>query len=271
MQYIPPEIVNHELNHTTQAVLICASWGLTAIFFVIAVRMGIRERTPFYPLMIVAAMLGAFAEPLYDVATALYFYSTEGMVTHFESFGTPQPIWTHSGYAVLYASAAIVIAHRLYHGIMTRQALYKLAGAGFVMSCIFEMYGINGNAYSYYGPHVLRILNYPFAIAILETAQIILFAVAATILRKRVSNAYQLVGLLALFPVTFYGTNFGAGWPMIISLHLPNPQPGVVAVATVLSICLALVLIRGACSFVPKTLAAEASEPAEQRIPAVAS
>lgn len=257
MQQIPAEVLNHELNLTTQAVLNYASWGLTAVFLALAVRMGIRERTPFYPLMILAAMVGAFAEPLYDVATALYFYSGDGMVTHFESFGTPQPIWTHSGYAVLYASAAMFIARQLSHGTMTRYALYKLAAAGFVMSCIFEMYGINGNAYTYYGPHALRIFNYPFAIAMLETAQVVMFAVAATILRKRVSNAYQLAGLFVLFPVTFYGTNFGAGWPMIISLHLPDPQRWVVVVATIISICLALILIRGAASFVPKTLAAD--------------
>ena len=87
-----------------QAILTDVSWGLTAVLLVIAIWMGMRERTPFYALIVLAAAVGAFAEPLYDVAMMLYFYSTEGMWTHFTAFGIPQPIWTHSRYVVLYAA-----------------------------------------------------------------------------------------------------------------------------------------------------------------------
>jgi hypothetical protein len=58
---VPP--VDHELNLTTQAILTYGSWALTAVILGLAIRMGIRERTPFYALMVLAAMVGAFAEP----------------------------------------------------------------------------------------------------------------------------------------------------------------------------------------------------------------
>src|SRR5262245_32688322 len=66
---VPP--VDHELNLTMQAILTNVSWGLTAVLLVIAIGLGVRERTPFYALMVLAAAVGAFAEPLYDVAMML--------------------------------------------------------------------------------------------------------------------------------------------------------------------------------------------------------
>ena len=109
-----------------QAILTDASWALTAVLLVIAIRMGVRERTPFYALLVLAALVGAFAEPLYDVAMMLYFYSTPGMWTHFTAFDIPQPIWTHSGYVVLYAAPAIYIARQIAHRMMTQPHAVRL-------------------------------------------------------------------------------------------------------------------------------------------------
>ncbi|MGH3892903.1 MAG: hypothetical protein ACRDTW_15205 [Rhodococcus qingshengii] len=238
--------IDHELNLVTQSVLVYASWALTGVFLVLALRWGRSERTTFYVLMVLAAMVGAFAEPLYDVGMMLYFYSTDGMITHYTAFGIPQPIWTHSGYVVLYASAAIFIARRIWLGTLTRKALYIFAGVEFLMSCTFEMIGINGNAYAYWGPHELRILDYPLAIGVLEAAQVVTFAVSAALLRRYAKNLAGLLGLFVIFPITFFGVNFGAGWPMIVALHLENTSATIVAVGTAFSILLALCVIRGA-------------------------
>ena len=246
---MPP--VDHALNLTTQAILTYGSWGLTVVILVLAVWWGIRERTPLYALMVLAAMIGAFAEPLYDVAMSLSFYSGPGMWTHFTAFDIPQPIWTHSGYVVLYASAAILIAREIHRGTMTRRKLYLWAAVELAMSCVFEMVGINGGAYSYWGPHVLRIFNYPLVIGVLEAAQVICFAVAASQLRTRSTNDWQLLGVIVVFPCTFFMANFGAGWPAIIALHARGTSTALVATATVISICLAAVLVRLAGSYVP--------------------
>lgn len=245
----PP--VDHPLNLTAQAILTYASWGLTAVLLVVAFRMGRRERTPFYVLIVLAAMIGAFAEPLYDVAMMLYFYSTDGMWTHFTAFDIPQPIWTHSGYAVLYAAAALFITRAIWRGTVTRGRLFAFAGVELAMSCAFEMFGINAGAYSYWGPHVLRIVNYPLVIGVLEAAQVICFAVLASQVRARSTAPWQLLGLIALFPFTFFGANFGAGWPMIVALHAEHTSTGLVLAGTLVSIGLAAVLVAGAAALLP--------------------
>lgn len=246
---MPP--IEHSLNLTTQAVLVYGSWGLTALFLGLAVRMGLRERTPFYPLMVLAAMVAAFAEPVYDTGMMLYFYSTHGMYTHFTAFGVPQPIWTHSGYVVLYASAAIFIARAISRGTLTRKGLYVWACVELAMSSVFEMVGINGGTYEYWGPHVFRVLQYPLVIGVLEAAQVICFAVAATQLRFRSTRWWHLLGLLVLFPCTFFMVNFGAGAPVLVALHLEHTSSVLVALASLLSIAAAALLVGAAASYLP--------------------
>ncbi|ORW24405.1 hypothetical protein AWC19_09875 [Mycobacterium palustre] len=239
------------MNLTAQAILNYASWGLTAVILVLAVRMGMRERTPFYVFMVFAAAVGAFGEPLYDVAFMLYFYSTHGMVTHFTAFDIPQPIWTHSGYVVLYAVAAVFFAREVWRGTVTRRKLFIFAGIELAMSAAFEIFGINAGTYSYWGPHVLRIFNYPLVIGILEAVQVICFTVVAAQLRARATAWWQLLGLFVIFPVTFFGANFGAGMPTIIALHSKGTSSALIMACTLASIALAVALVAIAGLFVP--------------------
>ena len=241
-----------------QAILTDVSWALTAVLLVIAIWMGMRERTPFYALLVLGALVGAFAEPLYDVAMMLYFYSTPGMWTHFTAFDIPQPIWTHSGYVVLYAAPAIYITRQIARGMMTRRTLFVWAGITLLESAAFEIIGINGGLYAYWGPHVLRIVQYPLVIGVLEAAQVICFAVAASQLRARCTAQWQLLGLFVLFPCTFFMANFGAGWPTIIAVHLKHVSTPVIAAATVVSIGLAVMLVRMSASFLPQGAADDA-------------
>jgi hypothetical protein len=240
-----------------QAILTDASWALTVVLLVIAVWMGLRERTPFYALLVLGALVGAFAEPLYDVAMMLYFYSTPGMWTHFTAFDIPQPIWTHSGYVVLYAAPAMYITRLIARRAMTRRTLFVWAGITLLESAAFETIGINGGLYTYWGPHVFRILQYPLVIGVLEAAQVICFAVAASVLRDRHTNRWQLLGLFVLFPCMFFMANFGAGWPTIIAVHLKHTSTPVVMAGTAVSICFAVVLVRAAAAFLPQQSAAD--------------
>lgn len=237
----PP--IGHALNLGTQAVLLYGSWILTLAVLVIAAVIGRREHTWFYVLLVLSVGVGAFVEPLYDTAMMLYFYSTSGMVAHFTAFGIPQPLWTHSGYVVLYAVPALLIARRAHRGTLTRAHIYSFAALEFGMSCVFEMIGINGGAYAYWGPHVLRILNYPVIIGLLETAQVVVFATVATTLRRHVPERLSGPSLFVVFPCTFLGINFGAGWPTIIAIHLAAPHMAVTLAATLLSAALALSVV----------------------------
>lgn len=244
--------IHHHLNLTGQNVLTYGSWGLTLVLLVVAVHLGRKEgRTPFYLLIVLAAMVAALAEPLYDVGFSLYFYSTHGMQRTFTAFGIPQPVWAYSGYAVLYAAPAIYICRKLQQVTLTRSGLLAVAAVIFLMSCAFEMIGINAGTYTYWGPHVFRIFQYPVVIGALETAQVVCFAIAAAQLRQRVNSTTGLVALFVIFPVTFFAANFGAGAAVIIGIHVRHTTRLLVTLTTLVSIGCAATLIRLAASFLP--------------------
>jgi hypothetical protein len=245
-----PMPYDHPLNHIMQDVFNYASYFLTVVLLIVAFRMSAKQRTPFYVLLLLAVFVGALGEPIYDITMMLLFY-IPGIVTHFTSFSIPQPIWTHSGYAILYAFPAMFICSQIHKGTMTAGKLYIWAGFEFLLSCVFEMIGINGGTYAYWGPHVFRVFSYPLVIGILEAAQTISFAVVAANLRTKVKTNFGLMGLFVLFPITMIGVNQGLGSIMIVTLHMPNPTHMMVLVSTCISILYALVAIRGAALFIP--------------------
>jgi hypothetical protein len=253
--------IHHHLDLTGQNVLTYGSWGLTVVLIAVSVRLGRREGgTPFYLLLVLAAMVAAFAEPLYDKGFSLYFYSTHGMQTTFTAFGIPQPVWAYSGYAVLYAAPAVYICRKVRQGGLTRRGLFAVAAVEFLMSCTFEIVGINIGTYTYWGPHVLRIFHYPLVIGVLETAQVVCFGVAAAELRRRVNTRVGELAVFVLFPITFFMANFGAGAAVIVGIHVQHTTQLLVTVTTLVSIGCAAVLIRFAATFAPALGAGRAGE-----------
>jgi hypothetical protein len=260
MGLTPPSIMDNQLNEVMQAVLTWVSWGLVIVMLAIAWRQGKKERTPFYVFACLAAGVAAFAEPLYDVAFDLWFYDVGShgnpgaMWSHFTAYGIVQPNWSHSGYVILYANAALFVGYKIAKGMWGRRELFMLFGVEVFLSCLFEMIAISGNAYEYWGPHQFRVFQYPLVIGVLEGAQVVTFTVAACLLWNRVRSWVGLLGLFALFPITFFGVNFGAGSPVIIALHLNDPTSTsfIVACATLISIAWAVAWVYGVSMFLPK-------------------
>lgn len=254
----PPEVMQHELSLVWQHIFTWGSWGIVAVMLVIALRMCIQQRTPFYLLACAAAGVAAFAEPLYDVAFDLWFYDVHdgepgAMFSTFTGFGVVQPNWAHSGYIILYASACLYVGRRMYEGRLSRKGLFMVWIAEIVTSCVFEVIGTAANVYTYYGPYELRIWNYPLIIGVLEGTQVVLFTVLAAQIRRRVSTGWGLTSLLPAFPITMYGANFGIGAPIIIALHLDADSfsRGIVWAATLLTIGLCVLACNGAAKFLP--------------------
>lgn len=248
---------DHPCNLVMQDIMNYVSYGLTLVLLLVTLRMGKKERTPFYTLLLLAVFVGAVAEPIYDEGMMLLFY-VPGIISHFTAFNIPQPLWTHSGYAILYAFPAIMICNRIYKGTLTLPVLFAFAGLEMAMSCTFEILGINFGTYSYWGPHVFRIIKYPLVVGILETAQTICFSIAAANLRYRASSNLHLLGLFVLFPLTMIGVNLGVGMTTVVALHWENTTPLIVTIGTVISIIFALVAIRGAASVIPPAGSAKA-------------
>jgi hypothetical protein len=276
---MPREVIQHPLDTTWQNIFTYGSWGIVVIMLLIAWRMGAGHRTPFYVLAIVAAGVAAFAEPLYDVAFDLWFYDAHAngapgaMQTHFTAFGVIQPNWTHSGYIILYANACLYAGRRIYQGRLTRRGLFLIWLAEITVSCVFEVIGTGVNVYTYYGPYELRIWHYPAVIGVLEGTQVVLFTVLAVQLWRRVSSGWALFALLAAFPITMFGANFGIGAPVIIAMHLKQGtfSSGLVWVATFLVMGLCVLAVRGASLFLPEPIGRDTgAEPVATRAPIAA-
>ncbi|MEU1994198.1 hypothetical protein ABZ511_07090 [Nocardia gamkensis] len=259
MGRMPQNVMEHELDLLWQNIFTIASWAIVAAMVAIALRMCVRQRTPFYLLTCFAAGVAAFAEPLYDVAFDLWFYdvhdgSPGAMYSHFTAFGVVQPNWSHSGYIILYASASLYVGRAIFEGRLSRRGLFGVWVAEILASCVFEVIGTGTNVYTYYGPYELRIWNYPLVIGVLEGTQVILFTVLAVQIWRRVSTHWGLLGLFLAFPITMFGANFGIGSPLIIALHLDHPESTAAFVwaATLLTMTLCVIAVLGAGRFLPR-------------------
>ncbi|WP_273735330.1 hypothetical protein [Mycolicibacterium septicum] len=278
MGRIPSDVKLHSLDLLWQNIFTWASWGIALLMLLIAIRMGIKQRTPFYVIAILAAGVAAYAEPLYDVAFDLWFYDAQNGqpgvgYMHFSAFGVVQPIWTHSGYVILYAMAVLYAGQRIYEGRLGRRGLFIVWGIEVLASCVFEMVGTGTNVYTYYGPFVGRIWNYPFVIGVLEGTQVMLFTVVAVLVWRNVSTGWGLLSLFVVFPMTFFGANFGLGGPVIIAMHLDNGNAttGIIWAATILSIGLCAFVIYGLSRFLPEPVEAAQSAPSDRTTAGVAS
>lgn len=275
MGRVPLDVMQHQLDTTWQAIFTFASWAIVALMLAAAVRMGLRQRTPFYVFAILAAGVAAFAEPLYDVTFDLWFYDADAagkggaMWSTFSAFGIIQPNWTHSGYVILYTSACLYAGKRMYDGRLSRTGLFAVWGVEMLASIVFEVIGTGTDVYTYYGPYVLRIGNYPAVIGVLEATQVVLFTTLAVQLWRRVRTNWGLSALLIAFPITMFGANFGIGSPLIIALHLDGGDfsKGLVYVATFLTMGLCALAVRGASLFLPTPPVVDLSErvPADER------
>jgi hypothetical protein len=258
MGRMPGDVIQHTLNLIWQNIFTWASWAIVVMMLLVALRMGVKQRTPFYLIGCLAAGLAAYAEPLYDVAFDLWFYDARNGqpgagYMHFSAFGVVQPNWTHSGYIILYATACLYAGRRIYEGRLGRKGLFAVWGAEIAASCMFEVIGTGTDVYTYYGPFLMRVWNYPIVIGVLEGTQVVLYTVVAVLVWRQASTAWGLLSLFVVFPMTFFAANFGIGYPVIIAMHLDDGHATrtIIGAATVVVISLCAFVVYGVSRFLP--------------------
>lgn len=278
MGRMPEHVLMTELNLFWQDVFTFLSWAIAIAMLGVAIWMGRKQKTLFYVLAILAVGVGAYIEPLYDVAFDLWFFDVHNgevgaMYSHFTAFGIVQPIWTHSGYIILYASACLYAGRAIYDGRLRAPTLFLVWLAEIAASCLFEVVGTGVGVYSYYGPYVLRIWNYPLVIGVLEGTQVILFTILAVHLWRKVQSGYGLLGLFILFPITMMGANTGIGAPIIIALHLDDPafSETYVWIATFATMAMCALAVLGASKFLPEAASSDERVPTVTRGDALAT
>src|ERR1700676_1203535 len=128
---------DHSLNLVTQTIMTFASWAIALGLLAVSVRRGRQQGSAFPVLIVLAAGVAALAEPLYDIAFKLLFF-IPGQWTLFTYAGIPQPVWTVSGYMILYAGPALFICEHLSRG-MSRNIFLTWSAATLVISGLFEI------------------------------------------------------------------------------------------------------------------------------------
>jgi hypothetical protein len=251
---------DHSLNLVTQTTMTFASWVIALGLLAVSVLLGRQQGSAFPVLIVLAASVAALAEPLYDIAFKLLFF-IPGQWTLFTYGDIPQPVWTISGYMILYAGPAIFICENLARGI-SRRTFFTWAAVTLLASSVFEIYGIAGGAYSYWGPHAFRVFGYPLAVGVLETTFVMLFSVLAHEYRNRIPGGWGLLGIFVLFPSTFYGVNFGIGAPMLVTLGLAPPSPVLAAIGAAVSIGVAVCVIAALARYAAAPSPTAARKPA---------
>lgn len=236
---IPP--YDHPLNLAMQTVATVVLWVAFAVILGIAVRRGLRERSWFPVILVLAVAVGSVIEPLYDIAYHLLWY-VPGQWTLLTSFDIPQPVWVMPAYVFVFAAPALYLYPRFERGVGRRE-VFRFAGLTMVTTAIFETSAINLGLYTYYGPHAFRFLGYPLWIAVVEAAQITGFAVLAAVCHQRLQNGPSVLGLFVLYPAHFAYALLGAGFPALIAINSPHPSTGLVWGASTLSIGFAVVAL----------------------------
>lgn len=224
-----------------QTVATVVLWAATLAILAIAVRRGVRERSVFPVLIVVAVAVGSIIEPLYDIAYHLLWY-VPGQWTLFTSFGLPQPVWVMPAYVVVFAGPTLYLYPKFSRGV-TRSDIFKYAGMTVFTTAVFETAAISLGLYTYYGPHAFRVLDYPLWISVLEAAQITGFAVLVSVFHRVVTRQVAMLGLFVLYPAHFAYALLGAGFPALIAINSPNPSTAAVWVSTTISMCFAVVAL----------------------------
>lgn len=245
---MPTPPYDHPLNLAMQTVATVLLWVAFAVILAIAVRRGLRERSWFPVILVLAVAVGSLIEPLYDIAYHLLWY-VPGQWTLFTSFDIPQPVWVMPAYVFVFAAPVLYLYPRFERGAMRRE-VFGFAGLTAVTTAMFETAAINLGLYTYYGHHAFRFLSYPLWIGVMEAAQITGFAVLAAAFHSRIRNGASVLGLFVLYPAHFAFALLGAGFPALIAINNANSSTGVIWTTTALSIVFAV----GALSLVSELL-----------------
>jgi len=220
---MPHPPYDHPLNLMMQTIATYGLWALSITLLVIAIHRSLKERSWLPVLIILAVAFGSLLEPLYDIAYHLLWF-IPGQWTLFTSFDLPQPVWVMAAYIVVFAGPTLFLYPKMKQGT-TKADVFRLACTAVITTAVFEIAAINMGLYMYYGPHAMRLFEYPLWIAVMEASQITGFAVMVVFLSRRVVSQWAYLSLFAIFPANFAFAVLGAGFPGIIAVNMADPAP----------------------------------------------
>jgi hypothetical protein len=189
-----------------------------------------RGRGPYLPLLLLAGMLSAVCEPVFD-NLVLFWYPSHQQLWAFHAFGRTVPICVVIGYGWFDGGLLYLTARLLERGI-GRRGLWRLAGIVYLVD--FLAIGLTSwlKIAGFYGHPPFSVLGYPLWWGAIDTANVIFGGAVLYYLLPRVAGRRR-VYLLAL-PTWITGmTAVAIGGPVAIAVNSQWSMAGKVAMALV--------------------------------------
>jgi hypothetical protein len=255
----PSPPVEHVLNTGGQLTMTIGTSIVAVGFYVFAVRMARRERSPWPVIVMLGSALCMLLEPVYDANFHVWFYDRGEIWGLYSAYGMTQPIWVPITYLWVYGGLALLVCRHLIRG-GSRRDMGRLIVVVFTVFSLFELIGINLDTYEYYGPHPFRVMGFPLWLSVMNTTVSITAGVAVYRLLPVVRGAERWL-LLVVVPASFAMMEFLA-FPALVVINTDDPPMWLVYAAVLLAVAISCAAQRLVLKAVPEHRRAPA-DPAE--------
>ncbi len=141
---------------------------------------------------------------------ASVLYPVNGQIGWIDMFGRKIPMFIGALYFWYMAVPAVYFVRRVEQGL-TRAALWRMTLFSFVLATGIEIYGVNLDAWIYYGPHPYRFFGVPLWCTVTYSAFLTGISIGLQLMSRHLDRKHH---WLAIFGVPL----FMAGTHMVISL-----------------------------------------------------
>lgn len=197
--------------------------GLAVVAALYALWRTWRVRHP-YPLFVfLGAGFSILYEPLGDILTKVA-YAPVDQVSLMTAFGRPTPLWMLPNYFFFFSLPALLLEQFVVRPDVTasKYALTFIGVAIFV--AVFEMPGINGDIWRYYGTQAFSVNSYPVWVAFCNASSLFMIAAAVALLRRSIITPGLAFLFVPIVPIVFIGAHVGGSLPIAAALYSTTNQ-----------------------------------------------
>jgi len=240
--WLPP--YDAALDSTVHMWALIAFGALALGSFAFAAGKAWRDRDGLPLILFLGSLAMATIEPYVD-AQGLCWYPEIGTIPGYRSIGRTIPLYIVLVFCFYVAPAMIVVVDRCRKGVMSAGWLLKFYLVTVLLATLFEPIPLHYGMWSYYGYQPFVILGFPVWFAFVNTACVLLTAVAAYKLLPWLPG-WRRILLIPIVPVLGIGFWSACGFfaSSTLNTFLGQPATSIGALATMLT-CVGAIWLAG--------------------------
>ena len=218
--------------------LLCMAAAAGALVYAVNLWRSERDLVPV--LCVAAGALCVVFEPIIDVL-GLCWYPRHGQWRLFETFGRPIPVLCLFGYTWFVGGMTMIVLR-----LLERRGpdfVWRLYPLLMLVTVPFELLANHSGVYVYYGNQPLRVFEYPVWWAPVNIGMPFVAATVIAIVRERLVG-WRALGVVPIVVMAVGAVNGATAWPVWTAVNAPELPTVVVQLAGVLTIALAVSLVR---------------------------